>query len=146
MTHTNPRRPRKDSIGEFDSLLQTCRDIAAEARKDDRELLVDFLDETPEIEGLNIVSVKEFDEDVETAAEIRDKCIIPWLKNDELVVLDFSGIRAATQSFVHALMYKLFRNMPEIKSCLSISCADNASIQAVKAVAAYAAVGSESDA
>lgn len=137
---------RKDSIGEFDSLLQTCRDIAAEARKSDKEFLVDFLDETPNLDGLHIIRVKEFDEDVEEAAEIRDKTIIPILRKEELVVLDFTGIRAATQSFVHALMYKLFKDVPAIKSCLSISCADNASIQAIKAVTAYAAAGSESDA
>ncbi|APZ42372.1 STAS-like domain-containing protein [Acidihalobacter ferrooxydans] len=130
---------RKDSIGEFDSLLQTCRDIAAEARKSDKEFLVDFLDETPVINGLHVIQVKEFDEDVEEAAKIRDDKIIPALIREDLVVLDFSGIRAATQSFVHALMYKLFKDAPTIKSCLSISCADNASIQAIKAVAAYAA-------
>lgn len=131
---------RKDGIGEFDALLQTCRDIAEEARKDNRDFLVDFIDETPDIEDLNVIYVREFDEDVEEAAEIRENLIIPWLQNGELVVLDFSGIRAATQSFAHALMYRLFRDFPEIQSCLSISCADNASMQAVKAVAAYAAV------
>ncbi len=136
---------RKDAIGEFDSLLQTCRDIAAEARKSDKEFLVDFLDETPDLEGLKIISVKDFDEDVEAAAIIREKTIIPNLNDEELVVLDFSGVRASTQSFVHALMYKLFRDVPSIKSCLSISCADNASIQAIKAVAAYAAAGPESN-
>lgn len=136
---------RKDAIGEFDSLLQTCRDIAEEARKDNREYLVDFIDETPEIKGLNVVKVSDFDEDVEEAAEIRENKIIPWLQNDELVVMDFTGMRAATQSFVHALMYKLFRDVPSIQSCLTISCADNASIQAIKTVAAYAAVAVSQD-
>jgi len=131
---------RKDSIGDFDSLLQTCRDIAEEARKDNREFLVDFLEETPDIVGLNVVRVSEFDEDVEEAANVRENLVMPWLRNEELVVMDFTGIRAATQSFAHALMYKLFRDVPAIQSCLSISCADKASVQAVKAVAAYAAV------
>lgn len=135
---------RKDAIGEFDSLLQTCRDIAEEARKDNREFLVDFIDETPDIDGLNVVHVQEFDEDVEEAAKIRDETIIPWLQNGEIVVLDFSGIRAATQSFAHALMYKLFRDVPEIEASLTISCADEASLQAIKAVSAYAAVSAAS--
>ncbi len=131
---------RKDSIGEFNALLAHCRDIAAEARKDRSEFMVDFLDDPLEIEGLITINVKEFEEDVEAAAIVRDEQIIPYLKDGDLVVLDFSGIRAATQSFIHALMYKTFREGEQLLSGLTIACADNATEEAIRAVAAYAAV------
>ncbi len=131
---------RKDSIGEFDALLTRCREIAAEVRKDKSEFLVDFIDETPDIEGLEVIKVKEFEEDVECAAEIREKKILPVLLRGDLIVLDFLGIRAATQSFVHALMYRLFRDGKNIETCLTVSNADRATIEAIRAVSAYAAV------
>lgn len=131
---------RKDSIGEFGSLLAKCREIAAEVRKNRSQLAVDFVDEKLEVEGLTTVKVKEFEEDVEAAAAIRENVIIPTLENENLIVLDFSGTRAATQSFVHALMYRVFRDGENLESCLSVSCADSATEEAIKAVAAYAAV------
>lgn len=133
---------RKDSIGEFGALLTKCREIAAEARKNRAELAVDFIDELLHIDGLVTVSVKKFEENVEAAAEVREKVVIPSLVKDELVVLDFTGIRAATQSFVHALMYRVFRDAPNLSTCLSVACADSATVEAIKAVAAYAAVES----
>ncbi|MNE70871.1 hypothetical protein D3C80_1666950 [compost metagenome] len=77
---------------------------------------------------------------MEVAASIRDSIIIPSLDSEELILLDFSGTRAATQSFIHALMYKIFRDGKNLESCLSVSCADSATAEAIKAVAAYAAV------
>lgn len=131
---------RKDSIGEFDALLAKCREIAAEARRDRSEFAVDFLDELLDIEGIKTVVIKDFEEDVEAAAEIREKEILPTLEENELIVLDFTGIRAATQSFIHALMYRLFRDGKNMESCLTVSCADRATEEAIRAVAAYAAV------
>jgi hypothetical protein len=131
---------RKDSIGEFDSLLTRCREIAAEVRKDKSEFSVDFVDETPDIEGLNVISIREFEEDVEYASEIREERILPILSNDELLVLDFTGIRAATQSFIHALMYRVFRDGKNMETCLTVANADRATIEAIRAVSAYAAV------
>ena len=80
---------RKDHIGEFDTLLAKCREIAAEARKDRSEFAVDFVDEPLDIEGVKTISVKNFEEDVEAAAEIREKEILPTLEADEMIVLDF---------------------------------------------------------
>lgn len=133
---------RRDTIGEFGALLSKCRDIAAEARKSRAELAVDFVDEMLDLEGITTIKIKEFEEDVEAAAEARENIIIPCLTKGELVVLDFSGIRAATQSFIHALMYRVFRDAPNLSTCLSVVCADNATEEAIKAVAAYAAVES----
>jgi len=131
---------RKDTIGEFDSLLSRCREIAAEVRKDRSEFAVDFVDEKLELDGLATVEIKKFEEDVEAAANIRENFIIPTLDREELLVLDFSGVRAATQSFVHALMYRVFRDGKNLETCLSVSCADGATEEAIRAVAAYAAV------
>ncbi|WP_434664441.1 hypothetical protein [Aeromonas sp. NJAU223] len=131
---------RKDSIGEFGSLLAKCREIADEVRKNRTKFAIDFLDEKLEVEGLKTIKIKEFEEDVEVAASIRDSVIIPSLDSEELILLDFSGTRAATQSFIHALMYKIFRDGKNLESCLSVSCADSATAEAIKAVAAYAAV------
>lgn len=131
---------RKDSIGEFDALLSKCRDIAAEVRKDRTELAVDFIDEPLDLDGIKTIQIKEFEEDVDAAASIRDEIILPTLSSSELIVLNFSGIRAATQSFIHALMYRVFRDGNNMESCLTVACADKATVEAIRAVAAYAAV------
>jgi len=131
---------RKETIGEFDALLAMCRQIAAEVRKNRSELAVDFMDEKLEIDGLKVVEVRAFEEDVEEAAHIRESIILPTLESGELLVLDFSGVRAATQSFVHALMYKVFRDGKNLETCMSVSCADGATEEAIRAVAAYASV------
>ncbi len=81
-----------------------------------------------------------FEEDVEAADHVREETIIPALNQDGLVVLDFSGIRAATQSFAHALMYRVFRDASGVEAALSIACADRATQEAIRAVAAYAKV------
>lgn len=130
---------RKDSIGEFGGLLARCREIAAQVRKDRSQLAVDFLDDKIELEGLTSVNIKEIEEDVEAASAVRDKIVLPKLSEGHLVLLDFSGVRAATQSFIHALMYKVFRDGKNLESCLTVCCMDNATEEAIKAVAAYAA-------
>jgi hypothetical protein len=99
---------------------------------------LDFVDEVPEIDGLNVITVKEFEEDVERAAEIRDTRIIPALDAGQLVVLDFKGVPFATQSFVHALLYKVLRDHPLSRVCLTVAGCSPSSREAVKAVAAYA--------
>ena len=93
-----------------------------------------------ELEGLKTICIKEFEENVEEAAKIREEIILPTLERQELLVLDFSGVRAATQSFIHALMYRVFRDGRNLETCLTVSCVDKATEEAIKAVAAYAAV------
>lgn len=131
---------RRDMIGEFDALLYRCREIAAEVRRDPTELKLDFISEVPDLDELVTIQVKEFEEDVEAADVVRENRIFPALEDGHLVVLDFSGIRAATQSFAHALMYRVFRDGRGVETSLSIACADSATQEAIRAVAAYAKV------
>lgn len=131
---------RRDSIAEFDSVLVKCREIAAEAKKYPSELALDFIEEVPEIENLIVVRVTEFEEDVEKAAEVRDTTILPNINSGKMVVIDFSKVKFATQSFVHALMYKVIRDGQQIGATLSIANCTDSTRQAVMAVAAYAKV------
>jgi len=133
---------RRDSIAEFGALLGVCRDLAAEARRDPTEIALDFLEEVPDIEGLVVVKVAEFEEDVDAAARTRDTVIIPALKEGRMVVMDFKGIKAGTQSFAHACMYKILRDRSEVRYALSIAGCTNATREAIRAVAAYAKIDS----
>lgn len=135
---------RKNSIAEFDALLTVCRRLAAEAQKYPAELALDFIEGIPELGELDelvIVSVKEFEEDVEQAAKIRDEELLPSMKEGTMVVLDFAGVKFATQSFVHALMYKVIRDGQNMGSTLSIANCSKSTREAVMAVAAYAKAG-----
>jgi anti-sigma regulatory factor (Ser/Thr protein kinase) len=136
---------RKDSIDEFDSLLSVCRELAAQARKDPSEVALDFIEEVPDISGLTVIRIRDFEEDVDAAARVRDTMVLPTLARGEMVVLDFSGIKAATQSFVHACMYKVLRDRPETRFALSIAGCSDATREAIRAVAAYAKVGLSSE-
>lgn len=129
---------RRDSIAEFDGILTVCRRLAAEARKYPAELALDFIEEIPDLDELDIINVKAFEEDVEQAAKIRDNHILPAIAEGTMVVLDFEGVKFATQSFVHALMYKVIRDGQQIGSSLSLAHCSNSTREAVIAVAAYA--------
>lgn len=129
---------RRDSIAEFDGILTVCRRMAAEARKYPAELALDFIEEVPDVPDLVVIKVVEFEEDVEKASHIRDTIVLPNINSGKMVVLDFSKVRFATQSFVHALMYKVVRDGQKIGSTLSIANCSNSTREAVMAVAAYA--------
>jgi len=51
----------------------------------------------------------EFAEDKDTAREIRVKKIMPSLKGEEKIILNFKGVHSATQSFIHALLSEIIR-------------------------------------
>ena len=51
----------------------------------------------------------EFAENKDVARDIRLTQIIPALEKGDEVTLDFQGIDAVTQSFIHALISDLFR-------------------------------------
>ncbi|MBU1121835.1 MAG: STAS-like domain-containing protein [Candidatus Omnitrophota bacterium] len=53
--------------------------------------------------------VGEFAENKDIARDIRKQRIIPELNNNQKVILNFEGIHAATQSFIHALISDLLR-------------------------------------
>lgn len=50
-----------------------------------------------------------FAENKDTARDIRTGEILPALGGGEEVVLDFAGVEAATQSFIHALISDVIR-------------------------------------
>lgn len=65
-----------------------------------------------------------FAENKDVARDIRLTEIVPALEKDEDVVLDFAGVDATTQSFIHALISDLLRKYDsdvldkiEFKSC-----------------------------
>lgn len=129
---------RRDTIAEFDGILTACRQSAAEARKYPAELALDFIEEVPDLEDLVVVKVADFEEDVDKAAHMRDRLILPSINTGKMVVLDFSKVKFATQSFVHALMYKVIRDGQQIGATLSIAKCTKSTREAVIGVAAYA--------
>lgn len=63
-------------------------------------------------------------EDKDYARRLRLETILPALKRGEHIVLDFSGVSFATQSFVHALLGEALKryeedtlNMLEFRKC-----------------------------
>jgi hypothetical protein len=138
---------RRNTIAEFDGVLTVCRRLAAEAQKYPAELALDFIEGIPDLgedqDELLIVNVKQFEEDVEEAARVRDEEILPSMRGGAMVVIDFARVKFATQSFVHALMYKVIRDGQQIGSTLSIANCSSSTREAVMAVAAYAKLGSE---
>lgn len=60
-----------------------------------------------------------------------------------MVVLDFQGINFATQSFIHACIYKVLRDSVNVRSALSIANCSPSTREALLAVAAYAPVPEE---
>ena len=65
-----------------------------------------------------------FAENKDVARDIRINEIVPALNNQEDVTLDFHGVDAATQSFIHALLSDILRkygnavlDRMEFKSC-----------------------------
>ena len=54
-----------------------------------------------------------FAEDKAAARELRLNTILPSLRRQEIVTLDFTGVRLATQSFVHALISEALHEFDE---------------------------------
>lgn len=129
---------RRNHVEDFEDLLGVCRRLAAESRQSGGEETPHFVDSIPDEVNLPVVRVGAFEEDVEAAARVRDETIIPTVAAGDIVVLDFRGIKFATQSFVHALLYKVIRDQPAWRSRVVMTGATAASREAVLAVAAYA--------
>lgn len=135
---------RRDTIGDFDAVLSTCRRLAEEARRDPATSHLDFIKDVPDVGGLEVVRVADFEEDVEEAARVREAVIEKTLDAGKEIVLDFSDLRFATQSFVHALIYKVLRDGKHIASGLSIANCSASTREAILAVAGYASAGKAS--
>ena len=59
--------------------------------------------------------VGDFAENKDKARDIRIKDIEPALKQSKKIVINFSGVTGATQSFIHALLSQLIRDYgPEV--------------------------------
>lgn len=80
---------------------------------------------TKQHEIVEIVKVAGiFAEDKDAARRVRQENILPHLAAGEKVILDFSGVSVATQSFVHAIISEALRihngralDLLEFKSC-----------------------------
>lgn len=63
------------------------------------------------------ISIKQltgtFAENKDVAREIRLHKIVPTIKKEEEVILDFQGVTGATQSFMHALISDVIRRYGE---------------------------------
>jgi len=56
-----------------------------------------------------LILTTSFAENKDVARDIRIKQIMPALEKGEEISLDFAGVDAATQSFIHALISELLR-------------------------------------
>lgn len=54
-----------------------------------------------------------FAENKDVARDLRVTMLMPALERGETVILDFSGTKGATQSFVHSLISEAFRKYGE---------------------------------
>jgi len=60
--------------------------------------------------GISILKIAgAFAENKDKARDIRVRLVRPLLEKGENVTLDFTGVDAATQSFIHALLSELIR-------------------------------------
>lgn len=50
-----------------------------------------------------------FAENKDIASEIRENLLLPTLRDNEEVTLDFEGVEGATQSFIHAMISQALR-------------------------------------
>ncbi len=85
-----------------------------------------------------VVKVRDFVEDVEQAARIREATILPSMSQGQTIAIDFEGVRFATQSFVHALLYNAFKEPGSLMKLSFVHCTRSTE-EAIRAVAAYAA-------
>ena len=55
-------------------------------------------------------AVGDFGEDKDTAAQLREQVIKPYVKTGETVLVDFESVTLVTQSFIHALISDVLRD------------------------------------
>jgi len=80
----------------------------------------------------------EFAENKDVARDLRVNQLLPALKRKEKLVLDFSGITGATQSFIHALISDLIRKYgPEVLSDIKFKDCNETVQKVITIVAEY---------
>lgn len=127
-----------DGTPDFAGLLELCRQLSRAARRSPGEAGLDFLREVPDLADLPRIRIQPFSEDVEQAVRIRDDVLLPAVKEGKMVLLDFEGVRFATQSFVHALLNDVLRETGSLTRVSFVNCTRSTE-EAIRAVAAYAA-------
>lgn len=125
-------------VFEFADLVQACQDLATSAKTSSGKAGLDFLDTMPEGFDGECIRVGEFVENVEVASRMREATILPAVRDGRWVALDFTGVRFATQSFVHALVNDPLRVQGSLLRLSFVGCT-RATKEAVRTVAAYAA-------
>jgi len=63
---------------------------------------------------VKVTGVNGFAENKDNARALRRTYIMPALKDNKKVIVDFSGITSSTQSFVHALIGEPLQNSGEV--------------------------------
>lgn len=128
-----------NGVPDFAEIIRLCASLADEARRMAGPAGLDFSGSADEIDldRAHRVRVLDFEEDNEAAVHIRDAELRPRIERGERVVLDFRGVRAPTQSFVHALCSELFKIPGSLVRLTFLDCSPSAR-EIVKAVAAYA--------
>lgn len=124
-------------IPDFQGILKVCSGLAAEARRMSGPAGLDFLGELADTEAAHVIAIQPFEEDNRQAVAIRTQELKPRIERGEAVILDFRGVRAPTQSFVHALLAEVFQ-VPGSLLRLSFLHCSGAAKEILKAVAAYA--------
>jgi hypothetical protein len=127
-------------VADFADLLHVCQNLARLARASSGEAGLDFLDHLPEEFQGERVAVAEVvqDENTQQAVVLRDKRILPAVREGRWLVLDFKDIRFATQSLVHALLYEPLHIRGSLLRLSFLNCT-RATQEAIRTVAAYAA-------
>lgn len=83
-------------------------------------------------------SVGDFAGDKDAAAHIRDTYVRPNLEKGRAVLLDFTGVELATQSFVHALLAAVVREDPDSLETIDFEGCNDSVRELIQLVVDYA--------
>jgi hypothetical protein len=122
---------------QIDELLGVCRELSRRARTDASAAALDFIELGSDLpDDALLIRIADFLEDVEAAARIRDTRVAPAVRDGRMVIMDFDAVRFATQSFIHSLLFDVFR-IPGSLTRISFLRCTRATEEAVRLVAAY---------
>jgi anti-anti-sigma regulatory factor len=127
-----------DGIPDFSGILKICGELADEARRLSGPAGLDFLTGDSDLETAFTLRVADFEEDNDVGARMRETELLPRVQRGERVVIDFSGVRAPSASFVHVLLSAVFQVPGSLVRMSFLGCTPSAR-EVVRSVAAYAA-------